>query len=302
MNLKKVVTENDAGLRLDRWLATLEEIPSRSRAADLIEKGGVSLNGRALKASFKVQVGQEILIEIPEPQPTELKPLDRPIDVVFEDRDVIVVNKPAGLVVHPSAGHAQDTLVNMLLHHTKDLAMGFNERRPGIVHRIDRDTSGLIVIAKNDSAHHDLAAQFKAKSTHRVYWAIVAGRPASAAGTRRSFLARSAQDRKRFASQPTGKLAITHYKLLFSKADCSWLECRLETGRTHQIRVHLSEMGNPILGDPIYGGKSKKAAERLMLHATELGFRHPRTKEELRFSRSWPSEVLPFLEAKGFSP
>ncbi len=299
-----IVPEQSAGERLDRWLGTLDIIASRSRASSLIDQGYVTLGGRKLKASFKVPAHAAIQIEIPAAEPTELTPLDSPLDILHEDQDVIVVNKPAGLVVHPAAGHAQDTLVNILLHHTSDLAMGFAENRPGIVHRIDRDTSGILVVAKNDSAHRALAAQFQEKTVHRVYWAIVAGSPSKPSGTIQSRLARHPTDRKRFAStkNDSGKLAVTHYKLRKTGDDCSWLECKLDTGRTHQIRVHMTELGHPILGDPVYGGKFKKAAPRLALHACELGFEHPRTREEMFFQLPWPEDLIQFANERDFKP
>ncbi len=297
------VDENSAGERLDRWLAKLEYISSRSRASWLISEGLVTIDGRKLKASFRVSPGEKIQIEIPRtPAEGPLEPLAAPLEIVYQDEDVVVINKPAGLVVHPAAGHAQDTLVNILLHHIPNLSMGFAERRPGIVHRLDRDTSGLLVVAKNDSAHHALAAQFKSKTAKRVYWAIVAGAFAQPSGTFHSHLARHPTDRKRFASAKSagGKLAITHYKTLQRTRDYSWIECRLETGRTHQIRVHMSESGHPILGDPIYGGRFKKSAPRLMLHATELGFTHPRTHTELHFQTPWPPDLESFIKKLGF--
>lgn len=297
-----IVSEQHAGLRLDRWLATLDFIPSRSRASELIDRGLVTLNGKTLKASYKVAPGTSIQIELPPVTDGALTPLEAPLDILFEDEDLIVVNKPSGLVVHPAAGHAQDTLVNILLHHAKDLSMGFHERRPGIVHRLDRDTSGVLVVAKNDETHHDLSVQFKEKTVHRIYWAVAAGEFKPAQGIVRSNLARHPGDRKRFASSGTnaGKNAVTHYRAIQRVDLFTWVECRLETGRTHQIRVHLSELGHPIAGDPIYGGKYKKAAPRLMLHACELGFVHPRSRARLTFKEPWPDQALKFLSDAGF--
>jgi 23S rRNA pseudouridine1911/1915/1917 synthase len=296
------VTPEQSIDRLDKWLSTLDFIPSRSRAAELIDRGLVTLNGVRLKASQKLAPGLIVRIEIPEPEPQDLTAWDSPLEILFEDADLIVVNKPSGLVVHPAAGHQQDTLVNILLHHTKNLAMGFKENRPGIVHRLDRDTSGILVIAKNDFSHQGLAKQFKERTTHRIYWAITHGRPSVRDGTIRSLLSRHPSDRKRFASHESkGKHAITHYKTLVSNKDFSWLQLKLETGRTHQIRVHLSEKGLPILGDPVYGArvKDKKLdfVSRMGLHACELGFAHPRHSEQLLFKVDWPEELARMAQA-----
>jgi len=300
------VSAEQALERLDKWLASLDFIPSRSRAAELIERGFVTLNGKAVKASQKVAAGQVIRVEIPQAASSELEALDQPLEVLHEDNDVIVVNKPAGLVVHPAAGHAQDTLVNILLHHASELSMGFNEQRPGIVHRLDRDTSGILVVAKNDPAHHHLAAQFREKAAHRIYWALSHDQPRTREGTIRTLLARHPNDRKRFASSQNGlgKMSVTHYKVLQSNSKYSWIQCKLETGRTHQIRVHLSEQGIPILGDPIYGSKQRDKKlgfiSRMALHACELGFEHPRTREKLFFKVPWPTELKTILREIGF--
>lgn len=309
------MTNEQAGQRLDKLLSSLDFIPSRSRASELIEQGLVTRNGKPLKASYKVQMGNVLHIELPPPTSSTLLPLDAPLDLLFEDEDLLVLNKPAGLVVHPAAGHAQDTLVNILLHHVDKLSMGFNEQRPGIVHRLDRDTSGVLVVAKNDRAHHSLATQFRLKTVHRIYWAIVYGVPPVREKTLRSTLGRHPQDRKRFASQPSGhgKRAVTHYKVLQTlPSRVSWLQCKLETGRTHQIRVHLSEAGFPILGDRVYGGKGRErelsnkvspligTLNRLALHACELGFEHPRTHERMFFRVGWPEKLKNLVTALGF--
>lgn len=313
MNVKSIsihhvtVPENFHGERLDKYLSSLDFIPSRSRAAELILAGGVTYQGRTLKASNRLSVGMNLEIRIPEAPPSQLQPLDAPLDLLYEDQDLVVVNKPAGLVVHPAAGHAQDTLVNMLLFHVGKLSMGFAEHRPGIVHRLDRDTSGILVVAKNDRAHHGLAMQFRTKQAHRLYWAIVNGIPKLKTQTLRSHLARHPQDRKRFASTGTeqGKNAVTHYKTLHTlPSGLSWVSCKLETGRTHQIRVHMSEEGLPIVGDPIYGLRRKSKADamagRLMLHACELGFQHPLTQENLFFRLGWPPQAAEKIREMGF--
>lgn len=286
------------GLRLDKFLSTLDFIPSRSRAGELITLGLVRREGHPLKASVKVAVDWEIEIHLPPPRPTALQPLDQPIDIVYEDDDLVVVDKPAGLVVHPAAGHAQDTLVNILLHHVGQLAMGFGEQRPGIVHRLDRDTSGILVVAKNDFAHRHLAQQFRLKTAHRIYWCLTHGWARPPKGVIDTQLGRHPRDRKRFASVAAGKRAVTHFETIETAPNikASWIRCRLETGRTHQIRVHLSEAGLPILGDVIYGRGTKldTGVGRLALHARELGFNHPRDERPLFFSRDWPAPLADF--------
>ncbi len=316
------------GQRLDKALSFVPDIQSRSRAEYLIHQGLVQVNHKPAKASHKVNESDEISIFFPEPEPTELKPLPLALDILFEDADLIVLNKPSGLVVHPAAGHQQDTLVNALLHHTDDLSMKFGENRPGIVHRLDRDTSGLLVIAKNDFTHEGLAEQFRNKTNHRVYYAVGLGIPKQNSGTLQSFLSRHPTDRKKYSSaQDTthkiirdpkitpeyGKWAVTHYKLLKSnQAGFSYFQLKLETGRTHQIRVHLAEIGCAILGDEIYSHSRHinqiknmslrldlQSFPRLALHAAELGFFHPRTKESLLFKQDWPPEIKMRLQALG---
>lgn len=312
MSVSKVhhitVSPEQANQRLDKWLSQLDIIPSRSRAADLIEKGMVTRDGKVLKASAKLSAGQTIRLEIPEPPPKTLQPMKGELDIMFEDDDLMVINKPAGLVVHPAAGHAQDTLVNIILHHvgkfSSRLSMGFGEQRPGIVHRLDRDTSGILVVAKNDLAHHGLSEQFRSKSAHRVYWALVQGVPPRSEATISSYLSRHPQDRKRFASNENkqGKFAITHYKQIqVLPSKISWLKCVLETGRTHQIRVHLSENGLPILGDPLYGPRKNSVhITRMALHAVELGFTHPRSGEKMFYHAGWPEQLAVMAKDLGF--
>lgn len=315
--LDVTVTEDSEGIRLDKFLSSLEEINSRSLAQNLIEKGCVTVNGKKAKASMAVSSGQKIEITLPELQPTELIPYDFKLDILFEDDDLIIVNKPAGLVVHPSAGHAQDTLVNALLAHTKNLSMKYEER-PGIVHRIDKETSGLLVAAKNDFAHEALSAQFKNKTAHRIYYALVDKAILRPTGTCKSYLARHPVDRKRYASVrnnnkiisefiegfENGKWAVTHFTKIVQHGNMTYLRIKLETGRTHQIRVHLSELGHPLVGDLLYGYSAKKAKElglrRFYLHAAELGIEHPRTKEFLSFKAPWPQADENKLAELGF--
>lgn len=320
------------GLRLDKALSLIPEIGTRSRAENLMEKKLVLVDQKIQKSSYKIK-GQEIIeVEIPtENVQSELIPYQLSLDIVYEDNDVIVINKPSGLVVHPAAGHAQDTLVNALLNHTKNLSMKFNEQRPGIVHRIDKETSGLLVVAKNDQTHEQLSMQFKNKSTHRVYQAVVWGCPPDS-GTISSWLQRHPIDRKKIASTRDrlkkiiresqnklsasdkeivahSKWAITHFKKIKSFGPFSLLQLNLETGRTHQIRVHLSELGYPIVGDSTYGADKKlnnlkndlkKYQEvfllnRFLLHAKELGFFHPHLKKDLFFECEWPDEEKKLL-------
>lgn len=308
-------------LRIDKALATLPEIGTRSQAARLLQQGLVRINGKVLKPSYLTQEGDSIDIDIPVVVKSILVPYEFPLSIVYEDADLLVVDKPAGLVVHPAYGHAQDTLVNALLHHTKNLSMGFNEQRPGLVHRIDKDTSGLLVVAKNEPAQRFLAMQFQRKTIHRLYRAIVFGKLVNATGTVRSYLKRHPDDRKRVASVPLhsdgtseGKLAVTHYKAVqYHPTGLSLVELRLETGRTHQIRVHLSENQHPIVGDEVYGGKNRvngikavhlrKAIEqmpRFALHAMELGFTHPTTHERLIFKAPWAQDLMPLIEHCNF--
>ncbi len=278
------------GLRLDKALSHDQTISTRSRAEKLIAQGRVTLNGLVLRSSYKCRTGDVYHIDWPLPVSSELTPWDFKLDVVFEDNELLVIEKPSGLVVHPSHGHSEHTLVHALLFHTKNLSMGFNELRPGIVHRLDKDTSGLLVIAKTDHAHKALAEQFKAHTVKRRYWAIVHSTPRLASGVITTFLNRHPSDRKKYASSTKGKKAVTHYRVLKTHGAFSLLECRLETGRTHQIRVHLSEMGHPLVGDVIYGRK-EKFKSRLGLHAFELGFEHPLSGEGMNFKSQWPKDL-----------
>ena len=321
-HIQFTIPEESSGQRIDKALASCPEVETRSQASRLIALGHVYFNGEVVKASRPVVAGEVFDLQIPVEQGTELTPYEFPLDIHYEDDQLIVVNKPAGLVVHPAYGHLNDTLVNALLHHTSDLSMGFDEKRPGLVHRIDKDTSGLLVIAKNDQAQRFLAMQFQRKTTHRIYWAVTFGVPKNREGTIKSFLRRHPDDRKRVASVPEakpgeeqqGKHSITHYKVLREHpSGLAWIELRLETGRTHQIRVHLSETGHPIVGDETYGGmkraKNLKSVvlrdmilnmKRFALHATELGFTHPVTHKRMNFKVDWPSDLQPLVDHLGF--
>lgn len=330
LSLSRRVPADGAGQRLDKWLGGWEEIGSRSRATKLLDAKRVRVNGEEARASLAVAENDFVEVELPPPEPTGLEPYDIDLEIVHEDADLLVVNKPSGLVVHPAAGHAQDTLVNALIAHTDDLSMGFAEERPGIVHRIDKETSGLLVVAKNNDAQEKLAAQFQDRSIHRVYQAVVFGELKTPQGLVQSYLARHPVDRKRFASllgldgkirrerepEPSqGKWAVTGYRLLKKNQGLSFVELKLQTGRTHQIRVHLSEMGHPLVGDSLYGADRKlKSLEspkrrarlaglnRFLLHARELGFVHPRTGEAMKFERPWPEDMHSLLREWGFEP
>ena len=313
-----IVPPGSGGLRLDKALSACAEVATRSQASRLIALGKVSSGAKPAKASQIVQAGEAFAVEIPVFDSSRLVPYDFPLDVAYEDADVIVVNKPAGLVVHPACGHFDDTLVNALVHHTDDLSMGFDERRPGLVHRIDKLTSGLLVVAKNDEAQRFLARQFKAKTVRRLYRAVTFGRFKLPTGTLRSYLRRHPVNRKRVASVPVvegeppeGKLAITHYSVLKEHpSGLAVLELRLETGRTHQIRAHLSEQGHAVVGDDLYGGVSRAKSlkspalrrliaemPRFALHAAELAFVHPTTKATMTFVVPWPEDLRALLTA-----
>ncbi|MFN8944252.1 MAG: RluA family pseudouridine synthase [Pseudobdellovibrionaceae bacterium] len=308
-NLTFSIIDESEQVRIDQYLATKAEIGSRTKAIFLIDEQRISVNQKIIKPSYKLRVGDQILVRLPEPAAVGLEKYNFPLDIVFEDSDLIVVNKPAGLVVHPAHGHQNDTLVNALLFYTRDLSMRFGEERPGIVHRIDKETSGLLVVAKNDLSHEKLSDQFKSKKINRIYEAIVYGHPKPTIGHIESRLARHPQHRKKFASVPQsfiandqiGKLAITDYRTLKSTETFSLIELKLTTGRTHQIRVHLSELGYPIVGDVLYGAdkKTKRLAPadlknevshlgRFLLHAKTLGFFHPRDEKWIEFHQPWP--------------
>ncbi len=284
--------------RLDRYLS--RELPglTRSRLQGLIRQGKVLVDGLpAAKSGQKLKAGQEILLEIPPPEKAETEAEDIPLDVVYEDEDLIVVNKPQGMVVHPSRGHREGTLVNALLHHCRRLSGINGVLRPGILHRLDKDTSGLLVAAKTDGAHLDLAEQLKKRLVKREYLALVHGHPRAKQGTVDAPLGRHPRERKKMAVSPGARNAVTHFTLLEEFAGVSLLRLRLETGRTHQIRVHLSYIGHPVLGDPVYGRRRDSFnLPGQALHACCLGFTHPRTGEALEFTAGPPSAFQRVLE------
>lgn len=298
------VTEADAGTRLDSFLSLGTGL-SRAAAAKLIEEGRVTVGGRAGAKNLRLSSGACVVYEIPEPKESTTEAEDIPLDIVYEDEDLLVINKPSGMVVHPAAGNEEGTLVNALLYHCKDSLSGIGgEKRPGIVHRIDKDTSGLLAVAKNDPSHLSLSAQLEDHSMYRVYHALVSGGFAEDEGTVDLPIGRHPRDRKKMAVVQSGhaRRAVTHYRVLARFGQVSYLALRLETGRTHQIRVHMAAKGHPLLGDTVYGGGhtpfEKKHAALLdgqCLHAKELSFRHPRTGAVMSFSSPLPEPFLRLL-------
>ena len=286
-----------AGVRLDAFLSA-DGALTRSQAARLIAEGRVRVNGKPAAKSARLSGGETVTVDVPQLRETALPPQDIPLDVVYEDDDVIVVNKPTGLVVHPAPGHPDGTLVNALLHHCGDSLSGIGgEKRPGIVHRIDRDTSGLIIAAKNDTAHLALSAQLKDHSLSRTYECLVTGNMKQDSGTVDAPIGRSSADRKKMAVVPTGRRAVTHWEVVARYPGVTHLRCRLETGRTHQIRVHMAHIGHPILGDTVYGAKKPvPGLTGQCLHATGLRFIHPRTGEPVELHCPLPPEFTAMLQ------
>ena len=294
-----ILTLDRSDERLDAALARLVPELSRSQAQRLIEQGAVTCGGRPVKKNEKLQSGDTLTLTLPEVQETALEAQDIPLDVCYEDADVIVVNKPKGLVVHPAPGHPDGTLVNALLAHCGDSLSGIGgERRPGIVHRIDKDTSGLIIAAKNDFAHASLAAQLKDHSLARTYVCIVCGNIREASGVIDAPIGRHPADRKKMAvTGKNSRSAVTHWRVLERFGGYTLVECRLETGRTHQIRVHMAYRGHPILGDMVYGHKKPELGQSSQcLHARELTFVHPRTGERVTVSCGLPEYFTQLLQ------
>lgn len=288
-----------SGQRLDVFLAAAVPELTRSAAQRLLEQGNVTLDGAPLKKNARTEAGAEYELSLPELRETELVAQDIPLDVVYEDADVLVVNKPKGLVVHPAAGHEDGTLVNALLHHCGESLSGINgEKRPGIVHRIDMDTSGLLIVAKNDFAHQSLSDQLKDHTLRRTYECIVHGGFREDSGTVNAPIGRDPRDRKRMAvTERNSRPAVTHWTVLARYGQYTHLQCRLETGRTHQIRVHMAYINHPIAGDPLYGvRKPELGLTSQCLHARALTFRHPRTGEEITVTCPLPEEFERALE------
>ncbi|MGN0144854.1 MAG: RluA family pseudouridine synthase [Clostridium sp.] len=284
-----IVEEENEGLRIDKYLANIFKDKSRSFIQGLIEKESVKVNNKIPKSNYKLKKTDEIEIIIPEPEILKVEPENIPIDIVYEDEDVIVVNKPQGMVVHPAPGNYNGTLVNALLYHCKDLSSINGVIRPGIVHRIDKDTSGILVVAKNDEAHNKLSMQLKDHSMKREYYALIEGRLKNDSGTIDKPLGRCKKDRLKIGIVEDGKRAVTHYKVIERYNGYTLIKCILETGRTHQIRVHMASIGFPLVGDPLYGFKRQKfKLEGQVLHAKILGFIHPTSGEYMEFTSELP--------------
>ncbi|MBU5428678.1 RluA family pseudouridine synthase [Kineothrix sp. MSJ-39] len=295
------ITENQAGERIDRFLADSQDL-TRSFLQKILKDGEVIVNGKSVKPNYKLRKGDRIEFEIPEAVEPDIVAEDIPLSILYEDADVLVVDKPKGMVVHPAAGHYSQTLVNAVMYHCKGELSGINGvLRPGIVHRIDRDTTGSIIICKNDMAHNEIARQLKEHSINRRYRAIVTGVLKDEEGTIEGAIGRDKKDRKKMAITADGKPAVTHYKVLQRFKHYTYVECVLETGRTHQIRVHMASIGHPLLGDEVYGRKSDKyKCEGQCLHAMTLGFHHPRTGEYIEVNAPLPpyfEHLLAVLES-----
>jgi 23S rRNA pseudouridine1911/1915/1917 synthase len=293
--VEHLVSERESGERIDKLIAALDEEWSRSQVQQWIKDGLVLVNGEHVKANYKCQADDEISISIPDPEFLDVEPEEMDLDIYYEDGDVIVVNKPKGMVVHPAPGHPSGTLVNGLMAHCKDLSGINGVLRPGIVHRIDKDTSGLLMVAKNDLAHERLVEQLVNKTVTRKYDALVHGVIPHDHGTIDAPIGRNPADRQSMAVTDKGKHAVTHFSVKERFDTFTYVECVLETGRTHQIRVHMKYIGHPLAGDPKYGPKNTVAAGGQVLHAGVLGFAHPRTAEYLEFSAPLPPYFVELL-------
>ena len=294
------LTAENQGERIDRFLSTNLEDLSRSYIQKLVKEKGILVNGNPVKANYKVNAGDEICVQIPEPEPLDILPEDIPLDILYEDDDILVVNKPKGMVVHPAPGHYSHTLVNAVLYHCGSRLSGINGvLRPGIVHRIDMDTTGALVVCKTDTAHQSLAQQLKVHSITRRYRAVVHGNIKEDTGTVEGTIGRHPVERKKMAVNVRGgKEAVTHFKVLERFGNYTYIECQLETGRTHQIRVHLSSIGHPLLGDTLYGPKRCPfpSLQGQTLHAMVLGFLHPVKGEYMEFTAPLPEYFEKLLE------
>lgn len=291
-----IITENEAGMRADVALAQLLEI-TRSNMQKLLEEGRAVRGQKVIKSNYRVKAGEEILVDLPEPQPLDVQPEDIPLNIIYEDDDVVVVNKARGMVVHPAAGNYSGTLVNALLYHCKNLSGINGVIRPGIVHRLDKDTSGIMICAKNDSAHLSLSEQIQSKTAQRTYLAVVRGNVKNDSGIIETQIARDKNDRKKMAVVAEGgRQAITEYEVAERFGKYTVVRCRLKTGRTHQIRVHMEYLGYPLVGDPKYSPmKTPFAINGQALHSLTLSFTHPRTGERLTFEAPLPEDMQKIL-------
>ncbi len=294
--IQLTIEEQHDGERIDKVIAELNEQWSRSQVQQWLKEGHVLVNGKAVKPNYKCHVDDDVVISIPDPEPLDVKPEPIPLDIYYEDADVLVVNKPRGMVVHPAPGHMHGTLVNALLAHCQDLSGINGVLRPGIVHRIDKDTSGLLMIAKNDLAHESLVNQLVNKTVTRKYVAIVHGVIPHDYGTIDAPIGRDPRDRQSMAVVENGKEAVTHFRVLERFEHYTFVECQLETGRTHQIRVHMKYIGYPLAGDPKYGPRKTLPIDGQALHAGVLGFHHPRTGEYLQFEAPMSHEFERLLD------
>ena len=300
MSRSFIIEKENNGARIDRFLADAAPELSRSRIQKLIKDAHITVNEKPVKSNYRLLTDDVISLSIPELKEPDILPEALPLDILYEDRDVIVVNKPKGMVVHPAPGHYTGTLVNALLYHCKDQLSGINgDLRPGIVHRIDMDTTGSLIVCKNDLAHQNLSEQLKEHSIHRIYIAIVHGNIKENEGTVNAPIGRHPTNRKKMAiNEKNGKPAITHYKVLERFSNYTYMEFKLETGRTHQIRVHMASIGHPLLGDTVYSsGKSPFKTQGQTLHAMTIGFIHPRTNEYMEISAPLPEYFLKILKS-----
>lgn len=297
-NIEWTVEAPNAGERIDKYISeSMDEGASRSQIQQWIKNGHLTVNNGNIKANYSVKVNDLIKLIIPEPAAVEIIPEAIPLEVAYEDSDVIVINKPRGMVVHPALGHPSGTLVNALMHHCKDLSGINGEIRPGIVHRIDKDTSGLLMVAKHDRAHTSLAEQLKNHTVTRKYLAVVHGKVAHQFGTIDAPIGRDSRDRKLYTvKESNSKQAVTHFTVVEHFKDCTLLELKLETGRTHQIRVHMKFIGHPLVGDPAYGKSKGITMKGQALHAAVLGFDHPISKEYVEFEAPLPADMNHLLE------
>lgn len=290
------ITSEHSGGRIDKALSAFDPDWTRSKVQSWVKDGLILVNGKTVKPNYQLKEGDRVEVSEPEPEPLEIIPEDLDLDIVYEDADVLVVNKPRGMVVHPAAGHATGTLVNGLMHHCTDLSGINGVMRPGIVHRIDKDTTGLLAVAKNDLAHASLAEQLSNKTVTRKYTALVHGNIQHDEGTVDAPIGRDPKDRQRMTVIDGGRDAVTHFTVTERFGDFTLVECRLETGRTHQIRVHMRYIGHPLAGDPKYGPKKTLSFGGQVLHAGVLGFTHPSTGEYLEFEAPLPEDFNELIE------